>query len=103
MLESLDRSVGTTPQLCREDHTGKPCSALTWLPFEEPVLRVEGRGVELNDLVEGCRNWLLSEATIWPLASVSARFSSHSGSVPKAPNFFSRSAIDSQANKYVKS
>ena len=47
----------------------------------------------------GTSIWLLALATICPSFSVSARFSSHSGSVAKAFHFRSRSASDSHSSR----
>ena len=48
-----------------------------------------------DEKLVGFKNWFENVITSGPFFSVSARFSSHSGSVENAPHFFSRSAIDS--------
>jgi hypothetical protein len=62
MLQTVslfNQTVGTTPLLCREDCTRKPCSALMWLPLEDAIPQVPGRDVELQDLVDAGRHTLL--------------------------------------------
>src|SRR5579863_7320090 len=51
----------------------------------------------------GCRIWLLAFARIGPSFSLSARAEIQAGSLMKAFHFFSRSASDSQARRYVSS
>src|SRR4029077_9136010 len=77
-------------------------AALNRIAAGEGVGHPLARGHLTLEKLVGFKNWLENVITSVPFLSVSPRLAIHSGSVEKAAHFCSRSAIESQASRYIR-